>query len=144
MQSRLLSVVLIMVFLCQGCQYAPVFVLWNNSSSDAKIEWYNEETVTLKSHSKHKLQNIPTEVAGRKFSAVIIWKGQRYGYVVEYEDLFKFENAYLHSENQLLYENEYRHRHDFQLEEDGKVYLMDPKGYKYGVLTNQPSGFPGL
>jgi hypothetical protein len=117
------------IFLGQGCEMAPVFVLWNNTSSDAKIEWYNGEAKTLKSHSKHKLQNIPTEIAGRKFSAVILWKGQQYGYVLDFESLFNSETVHLH-------------RHDFQLEEDGKVYLLNPKGQKYGILTNQPPGFP--
>jgi hypothetical protein len=139
-QFVFLLVVLIASLLGQGCTSLPVFILWNNSSSDAKIEWFNGKTINLKSHSKHKLQNNDIEVAGRNFIAVIIWKGQRYGYVVDCESLWKFESDYLNKE--FKSENLVARITSFQLEEDGKVYLLNPKGYKYGIMNNQPPGFP--
>lgn len=122
-------VVLLTLLLGQGCQFAPVFVLWNSSPSDVTFKWDDKKNVTLKCGSKHRLPNHPTEISGREFDSVIFWKEQQLGYVIDFENLVKSETVH-------------RHRYDFQLEDDGKIYLVNPKGYKYGILTNQPQGFP--
>jgi hypothetical protein len=128
-QLSFFLVALAAILFGQGCQMAPVLVLWNKSSSELIIEWPNKNPAAIKSNSTHKLPITPMDISGKEYSFVINRNGQRLGYSIDFASLRKLEELRFH-------------RADFQFEENGKIYLTSLDGQKFDILTNQPSRFP--
>ena len=118
---------------CSGCSTVFDLILVNNTSSEIGIVW-QDKIVCVKAHCYHNLPSTLTvDSHSNAFSAIVIRDQQRYGYKLATEGLLtsKIRRSFRWNVQYYLI-----------LNENGKVYVSDPKGKINIPLAEQPPGFP--
>lgn len=116
-----------------GCQLAPVIVLWNGGTSELKIENPDRKLTLVKPKTKHKLSLSKSEVSfsAKDYSLVLIQNGKRLGYRVDFQSLRQLQTLRFH-------------RIDFQIDDESKIYVLRVDNLNFNIASNQPAGFPAI